>query len=157
MVEEMSDNLIMPNDCLLALAKSGSFLDQDQLINFLKPWYGTFKYIAKLLIVFQKNRPYLDTQILLFKLITRSKRKSTLIILWTSKKLKNLDDLVLAEEACIIILQDKWFTKQGKAIPETKIWMKKPAKAEKKMVEKQDKAKVKSQTLEIRQLALSNR
>lgn len=35
--------------------------------------------------------------------------------------------------------------------------MKKAVDAKKKIVEKQDKAKAKNQTLEIRQLALSNR
>lgn len=37
MLEEISDNLIMLDDCLLALAKSGGFLDQDQLLDFHKP------------------------------------------------------------------------------------------------------------------------
>lgn len=53
--------------------------------------------------------------------------------------------------------QDKWLTKQRKAISKTKAQMKKAANAEKKIVEKQDKAKAKNQILEIRQLALNNR
>lgn len=77
----MPDNLIMPDDCLLALAKLGGFLDQDQLVDLLKPWYGISKHAAELLIVLQKNRPYLDIQTPPFELPPRSERKSTLIAL----------------------------------------------------------------------------
>ena len=36
-IKEMSDNLIMFDNCLLALTKSGCSLDQDQFIDFFKP------------------------------------------------------------------------------------------------------------------------
>ena len=71
-------------------------------------------------------------------------------------------DLLVAEEAQIVSLQDKWLIAWGKATPETKTWRKNAAKAEKKLVEKQnnaqDKAKTKSQnqSLSIRKMALSN-
>lgn len=41
MVEDILDNLIMHDDCLIALAKSEGFLDQDQLIDFSQTmvWY----------------------------------------------------------------------------------------------------------------------
>lgn len=99
----MPDNLIMLDNCLLALAKSRSSLDQDQLVNFLKPWYDISKHTAELFIILQKNQPYLDTQISLFELPLKLERKSALIALWTSKKVKNLDDSVLAEEACMTV------------------------------------------------------
>lgn len=143
-VEDMPDNLIMPDDYLLALAKSGSFLDQDQLVNFLKPWYGISKHTAELLIVFQKNRPYLDTQTPPFELLLRSEKKSALIAFRMSKKLKNLDNPILAEEARMTALHDKWLTERGKAISETKVRMKKAIDAETKIVEKQDKTKAKN-------------
>lgn len=50
MVEDMPNNLIMPNDCLLALVKSRGSFDLDQLVDFFKPWYGISKPTAKLLI-----------------------------------------------------------------------------------------------------------
>lgn len=156
-VEEMPDNLIMPDDCLLALAKMGGSLDHDQLVDFLKPWYGISKHAAGILLVLQKNRPYLDTETPPFELPPRSERKSALIALRMSKKRKNMDDPILAEEARMTELRDKWLIGRGKATPETKARMKKAAAAEKKMVEKQEKAKAKNQTLEIRRLALINR
>lgn len=84
-------------------------------------------------------------------------RKSALIALQTSRKLKNLNNVFLAKEACITVLQDKWLTEQRKATPEIKAQIKKTADAKKKIVEKQDKAKAKNQTLEIKRLALSNK
>lgn len=156
-VEEMPDNLIMPDDCLLALAKMGGSLDHNQLVDFFKPWYGISKHAAGILLVLQKNWLYLDTETPPFELPPRSERKSALIALRTSKKLKNMDDPILAEEAQMTELRDKLLIGQEKAIPETKALMKKAAAAEKKMVEKQEKAKAKNQTLEIRQLALINR
>lgn len=156
-VEEMPDNLIMPDDCLLALAKMRGSLNHDQLVDFLKPWYGISKHAAGILLVLQKNRPYLDTETSLFELPPRSERKSALSALRTSKKLKNMDDPIMAEKVRMAKLRDKWLIGRGKATPETKARMKKAAAAEKKMVEKQEKAKAKNQTLEIRQLALINR
>lgn len=77
----MLNNLIIPDDCPLALTKSRGFLDQDQLIDFLKPWYSISKHSIKLLIVFQKNWLYLDIQIPFFELLPRLERKSALIAL----------------------------------------------------------------------------
>ena len=68
-----------------------------------------------------------------------------------------MDDPILAEKACMTVSRDKWLTKRGKVTPETKTQIKKATNAKKNMVEKQDKAKAKNQTLEIRQLTLSNR
>lgn len=116
----MPDNLIMPDDCLLALAKSGGFLDQDQFVDFLKPQYSISKYTAELLIILQKNRLYLDIQIPPFELSLRLETKSAFIVFRMSKKLKKLDYPVLAEEACMTALQDKWLTKQEKAISKIK-------------------------------------
>lgn len=157
MIKNMPDNMIILDDCLLTLAKLEGFLDQDQLVNFLKSYYDISKYIIKLLIVFQKSWLYLDIQILPFELSPRSEKKSAFIALLMLKKLKNLDNSVLVEEVCMTTLRDKQLTKQRKATPKTKTQMKKTANIEKKIVEKQDKAKTKNQILEIKQLVLSNR
>lgn len=77
----MFDNLIMADDCLLGLAKLKRSLDQDQIVNFLKLWYGISKHTAEFLKVFQKNRPYLHIQIPSFELPPRLERKSALIAL----------------------------------------------------------------------------
>lgn len=154
--EDMPDSLIMPDDCLLALAKSGASLNHDQLVEFLKPWYGMAKHADGILIVLQKNRPHLDTQVSPpFELPSRSERKSVLVALRTSKKLKNMDDPAVAEEARMTELRDKWLIKRGKATPETKARMKKAAAVEKKLLEKQDKAKAKNQGLNVKRLALT--
>ena len=77
----MPDNLIMPDDCLLALVKSGGSFDQDQLIYFFKPWYGISKPTAEILIGLWKNQPYLNTQTAPLELPSRLRGKSALISL----------------------------------------------------------------------------
>lgn len=46
----MPPGLIMSDDCLAALAKSGGTLvDSDSLIKFLEPWYGLDKHCTEIL------------------------------------------------------------------------------------------------------------
>lgn len=52
----MPDSLIMPDTCLLALAKDGKLLeDQSLLVHFLEPWYGMAKDAEEILIYIKKN------------------------------------------------------------------------------------------------------
>lgn len=57
--EDMPDSLVMSDDCLLALAKSGELLqDQASLLDFLKPWYGMAKHAEEILVCIQKTRSH---------------------------------------------------------------------------------------------------
>ena len=40
----MSESLVMPNFCLVALVKLEGLLNITELIEFPKPWYGVSKY-----------------------------------------------------------------------------------------------------------------
>ena len=50
-----------------------------------------------------------------------------------------MNDFLVVEEMQIVSLQDQWFITQNKATSEIKAWVKKAVKAEKKLVEKQNK------------------
>lgn len=62
----------------------------------------------------------------------KAERKSTLAATRTSKKLKGLDDPVLAEESRIIAKRNAWLIDFGKANAAIKAQMKKVADAKKK-------------------------
>lgn len=54
--ENIPDSLIMPDTCLLALAKDGEPLeDQSLLVHFLEPWYDMAEYAEEILICIKKN------------------------------------------------------------------------------------------------------
>lgn len=115
--EELPDNLIMDDTCLTALAKNGELLqDLPTIIEFLKPWYGMARYAEEILVCIQKNSSFID----LPDLPTKAERKSTLAAARTSKKLKGLDDPVLAEESCMTAMRDAWLVDTGKANAATK-------------------------------------
>lgn len=153
----------MLDSCLAAVAKSRGLLNLDKLIEFLEPWYGIAKYAKDILVCLQKNSPPSDASHPdHLDLPSKAKQKATLQALRHSKKQKNMDDPLVAEEAQMISLQDQWLIARGKATPEVKARVKKAAEAEKKLVEKQNKtreqarAKSQNQSLSIRMLALSN-
>lgn len=58
----MLDNLVISDNCLLALAKLENFLDHDSLEDFLKRSYNTSKYTTEILIIHTKNRLYVDVE-----------------------------------------------------------------------------------------------
>lgn len=59
----MPKGLIMPNDCLIALAKSDGLLATlSQLIKFLEPWHGVSKYVDKMFLCLQTNRSPLEPE-----------------------------------------------------------------------------------------------
>lgn len=94
---------------------------------------------------------------------TKAKRKAILKAARTSKKLKFMDDPLIAEQVQAVELRDKWLVERGRAPPETKARMKKAADAEKKLANKQAKAqenaknKTKAQVLDLMRLATANR
>lgn len=56
MTRSISDSLLMPDVCFVALAKSGKSLNTwVQLIDFLKPWYAIAKHADNILLCLQKN------------------------------------------------------------------------------------------------------
>ena len=71
-----------------------------------------------------------------------------------------MDNLKVAKEARLTTLRDKWLITCGKPTSETKAWMKKATEAEKKKAEREnkarEKAKKKSQAIDIRRLAINN-
>ena len=141
----MSDNLLMPDACLAALAKSGESLNSRvQLVNFLKPWYGIANHADDILTCLQKNSPLPPDLDASLDLPSKAERKATLKALRTSKKLKYMDDPKVAEEARLITLRDKWLIARRKPTPETKARIKKAVEAEKKKAEKESKAREKA-------------
>lgn len=144
--KELPNNLIMNNNCLIALAKNGELLqDKFSLIDFLKPWYGMEKYANKLLACIKKNNKYSTTP----DLPSRSERKAILTAAQSLKKLKGLDDLVITEEAHMTTLQDFWFVKNRKSNTITKAHLNKAIDTRKKAKEKEDQAN-KKPSLKIR-------
>lgn len=54
----------MPNNCLVALAKSSGLLATfTQLIEFLELWHGVFKYANKIFLYLKINRLLLELEI----------------------------------------------------------------------------------------------
>ncbi len=161
----MSDSLLMPDACFAILAISGRWLNTwIQLVDFLKPWYGIAKYADNILLCLYKNSslpPDLDLDLdISLDLSSKAQRKATLKAHRTFKKLKYMDDPKVAEAVCLTIWRNKWLVVRRKPMPETKTRMKKIAEAAKKKAEKEDKigekVKEKSQTMDIRILAISN-
>ena len=157
----MSDSLFMLDACLIALAKLGEIFDLDQLIEFLKPWYGVAKYADDIFLCLQKkSASALGLDLPPSEIPSKAQRKATLKALRNSKKLKYMDDPLVAEEARITALRDQWLVAWGKVTPATKAQMKKVADAEKRLAKRQDKghekAKAKNRTKDIRRLVMSN-
>lgn len=165
-VEEMPDNALMSDSCLLALAKDGGLLhDIPTLLQFLKPWSQRIStYADEILLCLQKNSPLLNAPLdPTIVQPTKAERKATLKAARTSKKLKYIDDPLVAEQAWAVELRDKQLIEKGKAPPDTKARMKKAADAERKLIEKQTKDqekaknKGKNSNMGMMRLALANR
>lgn len=163
---EMPDNALMSDSCLVALARDGGKLqDLPSLQQFLQPWSQRIaSYAEEILLCLQKNSTEVLGTATDSSLIrpTKTKRKAILKAARASKKLKYMDDPLVAEEAQAIALRDKWLIKKGNPPLDTKARMKKAADAEKKLAEKQTKAqeKAKAKNLgpsEMMRLAISNR
>lgn len=156
----MSNSLLIPDTCLVVLAKLRRLMDLDQLIEFLRLWTRVAKHANSILFCLQKNSFLIPDLDFLLNPPTKAQRKATLKVFQTSKKLKYIDDPLVVKEACITALRDHWFIAYSKLTLETKAWIKKAADGEKKLVEKQDKVcektRAKNQTIDIRRLVLSN-
>lgn len=148
----MPHSLIMSDNCLLALAKNADlFVDAESLIQFLVPWYGMKKHHVGILECLQSIRSGNNDA------GSRLERKAALQSARTSKKIKYMDDPVIAEAARITALRDQQLIQRGKPSAGTKARIKKAAEVEKKEKEKADKAREKNQQRQdIRRLAIAN-
>lgn len=149
----MSHSLIMSDNCPLALAKNANDLvDLESLIPFLVPWYGIDKHHPGILACLQSTLPSSPN------VPSKLERKAVLTAARTSKKIKYMDDPVVAKAAKITAMRDHWLVQWGKATTEMKARLKKATEGEKKEREKADKAREKSQQQQnIRRLAITNR
>lgn len=149
----MPDGLIISDTCLAALAKSyDSLVNSDTLLAFLKPWYRVEKHHVEILACLQSTSSSNDNT-----LTTRHDRKEALRAARASKKVKYIDDPIIAEKARIIALRDQWLVQRGKSNTATKAQIRKAAEAKKKEQEKTQKARDKNQQLQdIRRLTISN-
>lgn len=103
MKEEMTDNTLISDSCFLAFVKDGSQLyDLPTLIQFLKPWAPYIAtYIDEILLCLQQNsllfQPQFSTEDLIVKL-TKAKRKAISQAAYISKKLKFMNDFLIAKQ-----------------------------------------------------------
>ncbi len=94
----MPKSLIMSDCCLASLAKSGGIFKFEDLLEFLDPWHSIDKHANKIFKCLEMNRPPLDIDAKpLLQSPSKAERKNVLQTLQTSKKLKNMDNLVIAE------------------------------------------------------------
>lgn len=116
----MPESLIMPNCCLVALAKSEGLLNLTELIKFLELWHDISKQAQEIFQYLQKNYlpPIPETPIP--NLLSKAEQKAALQALQAFKQLKNMDDLLITKEAQIVALRNQWLIARGKANAETK-------------------------------------
>lgn len=160
----MPESLLMPDACLLALAKNALTLTNIDILNkFLDPWYGVSKFSDEILTCIQQTVPgpeLLPGAHLGSSVPSRPERRAMLQAARASKKLQYLDDPVKAAASRLINRRDAWQMQRGKPTPATKLRIKKAAdqaKREKKNEQKRlEKAKEKAQANDIRRLAISN-
>lgn len=141
----MPENLVLPDCCLVALAKSEKLSNLTELIKFLEPWHSISKHAQKIFHCLEKNCPPLNSNAEPPKanLLSKTEQKLALQALRALKK-KTTQDLLAAKEAQIVALRDQWHITQDKARPETKVRIKKMTAAEQKLLEKQEKARKKT-------------
>lgn len=101
----MPKGYVMPDCCLLTLAKLRELFNLDILIEFPEPWHGVDKYTKEILICLQKNSPLFDNNPH-FDLLFKAEQKATLQTFRNSKKQKNMDDPLIAEKAQMVSLRD---------------------------------------------------
>lgn len=129
----------MPDDCVLALAKNAEDLTNlETLISFLKPWYGIADRFAKgILVYIQKtiastlmfisNNPTSIPASSNYRVPSRAEQRAILKAAQASKRLRYLDDPVIAAASEMIARRDEWLIKRGKPTPATKVRRKKAA------------------------------
>ena len=96
----MPESLVLPDCCLVALAKSEGLLNLTELIKFLEPWHGVSKHAQEIFHCLEKNRPPLDSNAEPpeANLLSKAKQKLAVQSLRASKK-KTTEDPLAAKEA----------------------------------------------------------
>lgn len=74
---------------------------------------------------------------------SKTKEKVSFVALCYSKKIKNIDDFLIAKETLIVDLHDLWFIAWGKASPDRITWVKKAINIKKKLIQKKEEVKIK--------------
>lgn len=70
-------------------------------------WQGISKYADKIFLYLELNRSLLGAKTDL-RLLSQAKKKINFQVLRASKKLKNINKLISAQDIQITALQDKW-------------------------------------------------
>ena len=96
----MPESLVLPNCCLVALAKSEGLSNLTELIKFLEPWHSVFKHAQEIFNCLEKNCPPLDSNAEPpeANLSSKAKQKLALQALQASKK-KTTEDLLATKKA----------------------------------------------------------
>lgn len=155
----MPDTLLMSDLCLVDLAKRGEeFDDKAKLSAFLSQWLDLdAKCVDEIFACLCRSSSHGNPE----SLPTRAKRKAVLKAARISKKLKGMDDPVLAEASRITALRDQWMINNNKMNPALKARMKKAKEVEQKQQAQLDKTRQKAQEKahfnDIRRLAIGNR
>lgn len=69
----MSKSLIMPDGCLIVLAKLKELLNLIELIKFLEPWHNVSKYTQEIFQFLKKNCLPLVLKALIFNFLSKAK------------------------------------------------------------------------------------
>ncbi|MCJ1471185.1 hypothetical protein MMC07_009833 [Pseudocyphellaria aurata] len=157
----MPDSILLPDCCLTALAKNGKdLLDTATLLEFLKSWNSVERYCDEILSCLQKNssRVYFQAESDRSEgMPSDAERKAMMQAARLSKKLKGMDDPLVAKASRIDALRDQWRVESGVADDATKARVKKAADAKAKAAKAPMKAgATKDDSLNVRRLALTN-
>lgn len=76
MKNTMPKSLVMPNCYLVTLVKSVKLLNITELIEFLKPWYGIFKYVQEIFYYLEKNCSLPNLEAPIPNLLSKAEQKA---------------------------------------------------------------------------------
>lgn len=137
--EEMPDTLLMTDTCLIALAKEGEALDnEEKMRKFLQPWPSPCRYFDEIFACIYRSSSHSDT------IPKKSERKKALKAARASKTAKFMDDKEVFAAARIMALRDQWLLKHNKMTPDLKARLKKAKLAEQKHLAKHDENREKA-------------
>lgn len=123
-IKTAPNNIIMPDDCVLALAKNADdLITLESLTDFLKPWYGiTDRFGESILACLEKTvipttidastNPTSTSASSSHTIPSRLEQKAMLKAARASKKLRYLDDPVIAAASEVIARRDEWLVKR---------------------------------------------
>lgn len=148
----------MSDQRLFQLVKKGEELDEKaKLLTFLTLWPDLAEFCDEIFKCFYQSSSFDDSQ----NLLTKIKKKEIFKAACESKKVKYIDDPIVAETSQITALRDQQIIQNNKINPDLKAQMKKAKVVETKRQAKLDKTwqKVQEQAHlnDIKRLAIGNR